>query len=308
MTKRLIKRASVVGLSACAVLGGGLVQADTSLAALSTQATATTASQQQQRAQNLLYKAVQHLHTKGPAAVNDFTYSPEFIDRDLYVYSLSASGQMLSSGGWSAGLIGQNVREETDDAGKPFFKQMLDQAQQASQGSIEYFWYNPNDGQEEVKLTYFEVVDGIVVAVGFFPGLSTEEQAQQKLELAVRTYTDNADLALRKFRNRQGEFRSPGQYVFVLDAAKNTVLLNPEFTEYNGRSIDEIADVRGQQFLRKIVEQASPDQVHTLDYWWLNPSSKQVEPKRAFFQQVDTDVIVVTTQVLADAPLNKKPK
>src|SRR5699024_952048 len=148
MTKRLIKRASVVGLSACAVLGGGLVQADTSLAALSTQATATTASQQQQRAQNLLHKAVQHLHTKGPAAVNDFTYSPEFIDRDLYVYSLSASGQMLSSGGWSAGLIGQNVREETDDAGKPFFKQMLDKAQQESQGSIEYFWYNPNDGQE----------------------------------------------------------------------------------------------------------------------------------------------------------------
>ncbi|MGG4774944.1 hypothetical protein E4695_07700 [Alcaligenaceae bacterium 429] len=294
MTTRRNKWLSAL-LSGCAVLAVGTVQASSMV--VSSEGAQAQISQQQQRVHQLLTKAVAHIRKNGPSAVNDFTHDPEFIDRDLYVYSLSPAGQMLSSGGWSAGLIGQNVLEETDDSGQPFFKQMLKKAKQDSEGSIEYYWFNPNDGQDEIKITYFEVVDGIVVAVGFFPGYPTEEQAKQMLELAVSEYFANPTLALRKFRNKQGEFRRQDQYVFVLDKAQRKVVLNPAFSENNDISVDDITDVQGQHFLRDMLEQASPNSIQAIDYWWLSPETRQVEHRRAFYQQVGDQVIAVGTNV-----------
>ncbi|MGO3891646.1 MAG: cache domain-containing protein [Paenalcaligenes sp.] len=288
------------------VVGGamvlaGTVQASPPSAEHATGLLPTQIGEQQQRVHALLDKAIEHIRQNGPKAVNDFTHDPDFIDRDLYVYSLSPAGQMLSSGGWSAGLIGQNVLAETDDAGQPFFSQMLKLAKQNKAGSIEYYWFNPNDGQDEIKITYFEVVDGIVVAVGFFPGYPTEEQAKQMLEQAVSEYFANPSLALRKFRNKQGEFRRQDQYVFVLDKAQRKVVLNPAFSENNDVSVDDIADVQGQHFLRDMLENASPNSIQAIDYWWLSPETRQVEHRRAFYQQVGDQVIAVGTNVFPDS-------
>lgn len=290
--------ATVVGLS---WLCAGAVQASPPSAEHAVGLMPVQIGQQQQRVHQLLDKAIAHIRQHGPKAVNDFTHDPAFIDRDLYVYSVSPAGQMLSSGGWSAGLIGQNVLSETDDAGQPFFSQMLKLAKQNQSGSIEYYWYNPNDGQDEVKITYFEVVDGIVVAVGYFPGFPTEEQAKQMLENAVSEYFANPTQALRKFRNKQGDFRRQDQYVFVLDKAEGKVVLNPAFDEVNQLSVDDITDVQGQHFLREILNQASPNSIQALDYWWLSPETRQVEHRRAFFQQVGDQVIGVGTNVFPEA-------
>lgn len=276
------------------------VQAAPPSAEHATELLSTQIGAQQQRAHHLLDKAIEHIRQNGPKAVNDFTHDPAFIDRDLYVYSLSYTGQMLSSGGWSAGLIGQNVLSETDDAGQPFFNQMLKLAKQNQSGSIEYYWFNPNEGQDEIKITYFEIINGIVVAVGFFPGQPTEEQAKQMLERAMSEYFADPILALRRFRNKHGEFRRQDQYVFVLDKAQRKVVLNPVFAENNGISVDDITDVQGQYFLREMLEHASLNEIQAIDYWWLSPETRQVEHRRAFYQQMGDQVIAVGTNIFPD--------
>ncbi|AYN21091.1 hypothetical protein D3M96_11475 [Alcaligenes aquatilis] len=291
--------AVVVGASLTYASG---VQAGAPGVAQATGLLPTTIGAQQQRAHQLLDKAIAHIRQNGPQAVNDFTHDPAFIDRDLYVYSVSLAGQMLSSGGWSAGLIGQNVLSETDDAGQPFFSQMLALAKQNQSGSIEYYWFNPNEGKHEVKITYFEVVDGMVIAVGFFPGYPTEEQAKQMLEQAMSEYFADPVAALRKFRNKQGEFRRQDQYVFVLDKAQRKVVLNPVFAENNDVSVDDITDVQGQHFLREMLEHASPNTIQSIDYWWLSSETRQVEHRRAFYQQMGEMVIAVGTTVFPESP------
>lgn len=252
----------------------------------------------EKRVDDLLSLAVQHVQEKGITGVNDFNRDPRFTDNELYVFSLSRTGVILSSGGWSTTLIGQNVLSMTDEDERPFFQKMLDQAKVADAGSVEYLWFNPADGNTDPKITHFRVVDNVVIAAGYFPGFSTETQAKELLDLAVSEYFKNPVLALRKFRNRQSGFRNRDQYVFVLDKSERTVLWTPSSPELNDKSLDDVVDIQGSAFLAQMVDTASPNRIQQIDYWWFSPITKRVELRRAFYQQVGDSVLGVGTFIL----------
>ena len=256
----------------------------------------------EQRVHALLDKAQAHVQRNGIGAVNDFNHSPNFIDNELYLFSLSRSGIILSSGGWSASLIGQNVVDLTDDEGRPFFQQMLDRARSMQQGSVEYLWFNPMEGGTAPKITYFRVVDDVIIASGYAPQVSTEEEAKTLLEAAVSEYFSDPVLAMRKFRNKHSQYRNIDQYVFVLDKAERTVVWNPITTHLNGRPLDQVEDIKGVHFLTEMADKANPNRIQQIDYWWFSPITGQVELRRAFYQQVGDAVLAVGTFVLMDAP------
>lgn len=253
----------------------------------------------EERVHDLLDAAVKHIKENGIAGVNDFNRDARFTDRELYVFSFSKEGVLLSSGGWSSTLVGENVLNFTDEEQRPFFKKILKQAQTADAGSVEYLWFNPADGDNDPKITHFRVVDNVVIASGYFPGFSTDEQAKELLDRAVSEYFKNPELALRKFRNRQSGFRNPDQYVYVLDKKNRRIEWSPNATHtLNGKSLDEIEDIQGTAFLAQMVDNASPNIIQQIDYWWFSPISQRVELRRAFYQQVGDSVIAVGTYVL----------
>lgn len=258
----------------------------------------TRIQQLEKRVQDLLDRAVEHVKEKGLAGVNDFNNDARFTDKDLYVFSLSKEGVMLSSGGWSAGLVGDNVLSTTDLRGEHFFQKIIDRASRHGEGRVEYKWYNASDGTEEPKITYFKEVDDIIVAVGYFPLYATEEQALELLDLAVAEYQKNPLNALRKFRNAQSGYRNPDKYVFVLDSKERSVVLSPSDSKYVDQPLDEVKDVAGHAFLKEIVDTAVTDVVKTKDYWWFSNLTKKVELRRAYYKLVDADVIAVSTFVL----------
>lgn len=302
----LVKKAASLGLTLS--LGLPAYQA---LAQTETQADeAATAEQEkgtilerahalEQRVHRLLDEAEQHIKDKGITGVNDFNRNERFTDKDLYVFALSEDGVLLASGGWSMILIGENVLGFTDEDERPFFKKIIKQAKDEDSGKVEYLWFNPADGDNDPKITHFRVVDNVIIASGYFPGFSTDEQAKELLDQAVSEYFKDPELALRKFKNRQSGFRSPDQYVFVLDKANRTITWSPNTPEsLMGKTLDEIKDIQGKVFLAHIVDTADPSLIQQADYWWFSPISQRVELRRAFYQQVGDSVIAVGTYVL----------
>lgn len=253
-----------------------------------------------ERVRTLLDVAVKHVQEKGIIGVNDFNDDPRFTDKELYLFSLSRAGYILSSGGWSASLIGQNVVNLTDEQGRPFFQQMLDQAATADHGSVEYLWFNPLEGGPAPKITHFRVVGDVLIASGYAPEVSTEAQAKTLLQLAVKEYKHNPELALRKFRNKHSEFRNLDQYVFVLNKAERTLIWNPLSPELNGQPFDSVVDIHNTHFLADIADTATADAIQQTEYWWFSPLTNQVERRKAFYQLVENHVIAVGTFVLPE--------
>lgn len=293
----LIKRLAQVGI----VFSLGL-PAYTALADTAVEQTGTILKKThglEVRVHRLLDAAEQHIKEKGIAGVNDFNRDARFIDKDLYVFSLSRDGVLLSSGGWSASLIGENVLGFTDEDQRPFFNKILEQAKTAKEGSVEYLWFNPADGDNDPKITHFRVVDNVIIASGYFPGFSTDEQAKELLDRAVSEYFKDPEMALRKFRNRQSGFRNPDQYVYVLDKGNRSIIWSPNTADVlKGKTLDEMEDIQGTAFLAEMVDKADPNLIQQIDYWWLSPISQRVELRRAFYQQVGDSVIAVGTYVL----------
>ena len=111
------------------------------------------------RSARLLEKAVARYREVGDAALLEFNRSPEFADKELYVYVVDPDGMMLASGGPSANLVGRNVADMKDVTGKPFFRELLDAAAATGSGRVEYRWENRATNRVERKVTLFEKVD-----------------------------------------------------------------------------------------------------------------------------------------------------
>lgn len=120
------------------------------------------------RAKTLLARAVDRYRTVGDRALAEFSRQGEYVNRELYVYVLGLDGTLLASGGSSASLIGRNVAAMSDVTGKPIIHEMMAIAQSKGRGQIDYDWPNPVTKRTESKRTRFELVDGYIVAVGYY--------------------------------------------------------------------------------------------------------------------------------------------
>lgn len=113
-------------------------------------------------AKALLTRAVDHIGKAGaPAAFKDFS-DPKgaFIDRDLYVFCLTAAGEIAAHGGNPA-LMGKNLMAVKDSDGKTFVAEMLQVAGSAGAGWVDYKWSNPTTKKIEAKSSYvIKVADG----------------------------------------------------------------------------------------------------------------------------------------------------
>lgn len=260
-----------------------------------------TPSIAEQRAQQLLQRAVQHIREKGLVGVNDFNRDARFVDRDLYVFSVNADGVVLASGGWSAAYIGDNVLDMTDENNRPFFREIIEGAKNNTRGVVQYQWYNPVDGGMEAKLTSYEMVDDIIVAVGYFPAAPTLEQIYTLLETAILEYEQDPQLALRKFANRASEFQFRGLKVLVLDLENQTVLFDAANRDLAGVALVDLVDVTGQPFLMEVARQAKTDTIQHVDALLLNLKTKRVMVQRIFFKRSGQYVIGVQEHIYENA-------
>jgi cytochrome c len=117
-------------------------------------------------AKAMALKAAAHYRQVGAdTALSDFTKSPEWRDRNLYVFAVKNDGTQAANGGNPA-LVGRNVIDMRDVDGKMTNREML---AIKDQGWVEYKWRNPQTNMVQPKATYVvRVSDDAIVAVGAY--------------------------------------------------------------------------------------------------------------------------------------------
>lgn len=246
------------------------------------------------QAGNLLDRAVAHLQRNGPeqslAAFNDRKGS--FVDGEYYLFTLGLDGTMLSSNGASRALVGLNVLDLRDAAGKPFISEIIDKARTADNGVVAYHWLNPVDNRVENKVSQYRKVGEHILAVGYYIPRASAEQARRMLDKAVALmkHTD-AEHAFKTFNDPQGGFVTNDEYVFVIGLEDGKYRASGASPNLVGVDVREVSDAAGTPLFKQMIALARDKGTGTVDYVWRNPATNAVEQKHTLIQRFD-DVLL----------------
>ena len=117
----------------------------------------------------MVKKAVAYLKANGkPKMIEQAGNSKgQFVDRDLYLTIYDMNGVVLAHG-VNPRIVGKNLSDLRDADGKLFVKELLAAAKAAGTGWVDYKWVNPISNEILAKSAYFERVDDVIVASGFY--------------------------------------------------------------------------------------------------------------------------------------------
>ena len=245
------------------------------------------------RAQVLLKRAVAHYQDIKHPALADFTSKGEFVDRELYVYVVSTAGVLLASGGPSSSVIGRNVADQQDALGKPFFRELLTNAQTNESGTVEYQWLNPVDNKVERKVAQFQKIGDRIIVVGYYVAHATPEQAQALLARAVDAVRADPGKAIEAFNSMlRSPYAEDDLYVFVIGLSDKRVHANGADPRLIGTDPLSLRVPEGKLVLEMIAAAGQRDQAE-MEYAWPNPVTGKVENKHIFLRRVDDMVVGV---------------
>lgn len=121
----------------------------------------------------------------------------------------------------------------------------------------------------------------------------TAAEAIAMVDKAIAYIKKNGrEKAFAEFNNAQGQFTDRDLYVVVYDM-KGKVLSHGANPKMIGKDVYELRDVDGKFFVKERVEMMSkgPDAKGWQDYKFMNPVSRQIEPKSMYIKRHE-DMIV----------------
>jgi cytochrome c len=120
-------------------------------------------------AQVMLKKAVAYMKEVGKEkAVAEFgNPQGKFIHKDVYISVYDLKGGVINHP-YTKALIGKNFIGMKDADGKLFAKELMDTANSAGSGMIEYKWSHPNTKKVQSKIAYFEKVGDIIISASAY--------------------------------------------------------------------------------------------------------------------------------------------
>jgi cytochrome c len=246
------------------------------------------------QAKALLDNAVLYIQANGAeqalAAFND--RNGQFAKGQYYIFVLADDGTMRASAGASAGLVGLNVSDLRDAAGKPFMRQLLDAAKGADSGTVDYQWLNPTDNNLESKVSHFRKVGDNILAVGYYIPRASAEQARAMLDKAVALVKKSGgDQAFKTFNDPQGGFVINDEYVFAIGLDDGKYRASGASPNLVGVDVREVTDAAGTPLFKQMIALAKEKGSGTVNYVWRNPATNAVENKHTLIQRVD-DVLL----------------
>ena len=122
-----------------------------------------------EEAKAMLERAVAAVEADEAAALAAFTAGTDgFRDRDLYVGCSSAADGTVTAHGADPTLVGRNIYELTDAAGKKFGEEIHAVAMEDELNVVEYVWPRPGGTEAVPKATYVTKVGGQICVVGHY--------------------------------------------------------------------------------------------------------------------------------------------
>ena len=115
----------------------------------------------------------------------------------------------------------------------------------------------------------------------------SKKEAKSFVANAINFYKSSGkDIALAEFTNPKGPFVQDEMYVFVLDP-KGGMIAHGVNEKYIDKNFIDLKDSDGKGFIREIVDTAREKGSGFVEYKWYNPVTKEMKPKRVYFEKVD---------------------
>ncbi|MBI3452812.1 MAG: cache domain-containing protein [Rhodospirillales bacterium] len=101
-----------------------------------------------------------------------------------------------------------------------------------------------------------------------------------------------AEKAFATFNDPAGGFVDRDLYVFVLDLDGNTMAHGGN-KGLIGRSLINLKDADGKAFVHEMIAISNTKGEGWVDYTWVNPTNKKIEPKSSLVKKVDKFIVGV---------------
>lgn len=245
---------------------------------------ASANADEEQRARELLQRAVDYYRVQGDTAFAAFSRQGEFIDDEHYVFVVDTNGTMLASGGTSAAWIGRDVTEAFEPEVRDGFRQAL----AGAEGQVltaEYRWMNAQDGRVERKRVFFERVGDRVLAVGMYLPRATADQAKAFLNRAVEAIEREPEASLQAINSLSPGFNEDDLYLFVIDLRTGRYVAHGYNRRLLGVEFASIKDPDGKPVGVPILNMMKNRTEGGYGYRWRNPVTGKVEDKYALLRK-----------------------
>lgn len=132
------------------------------------------------------------------------------------------------------------------------------------------------------------IITGMVLTIASFNGFASQTD-EEVVALVKQTKADiakNAVQTFTKITNAEHPYKNkanPSLYVFVFDTDL-TVVAHAIKKKVVGKNVKGKPDVKGKKFRDEMLAKAKSQGSGWVDYYFLNPKSKQTEHKKAYIE------------------------
>ena len=122
-------------------------------------------------AKSMVEKAIAYYKAEGKEKAFSEISNPDgrFMKGDLYVFVYDLNGVAIARP-VQKGLIGNNITDAKDGAGRLYVKERLELAKTKGKGWQDYKYFNPTSKKMEDKRAWIEVWDGYIFGCGAYKG------------------------------------------------------------------------------------------------------------------------------------------
>ena len=130
---------------------------------------------------------------------------------------------------------------------------------------------------------------GSVLAAG-----GTADEAKALVQKAVAFLKANGnEKAFAEFNNSKGQYVDRDLYIYVIDIKDNAkCLAHGANSKLIGQTVIDFKDTDGKFFIKEILKIADAKGSGWIDYKWTNPTTKNIDPKSAYFEKVNNVVVI----------------
>ena len=119
-----------------------------------------------------------------------------------------------------------------------------------------------------------------------FAGATANEAKGLVEKAAAYVKAEGKEKAFAEFSNPNGKFVDRDLYIFIVDF-KGLTLAHGGNAKLVGKNMFELKDADGEFFIKKFIEVAKTKGTGWVDYKWVNPVTKKIEPKSTYIQKMD---------------------